>query len=45
MKVWEDLEVAHHEEKQVQGKVISRIKGRMIVILGVLKAFYPGSLK
>ncbi|MDR4495225.1 MAG: 30S ribosomal protein S1 [Nitrospirales bacterium] len=42
MKVWEDLEVAHHEEKQVQGKVISRIKGGMIVDIGV-KAFLPGS--
>ena len=31
MKVWEDLEVAHKEETQVQGKVISRIKGGMIV--------------
>lgn len=42
MKVWEDLEVAHREEKQVQGKVISRIKGGMIVDIGV-KAFLPGS--
>lgn len=42
MKVWEDLEVAHKEETQVQGKVISRIKGGMIVDIGV-KAFLPGS--
>ncbi len=42
MKVWEDLEVAHNEERQVQGKVISRIKGGMIVDIGV-KAFLPGS--
>ena len=42
MKVWEDLEVAHKDEKQVQGKVISRIKGGMIVDIGV-KAFLPGS--
>jgi small subunit ribosomal protein S1 len=42
MKVWEDLEVAHDEETQVQGKVISRIKGGMIVDIGV-KAFLPGS--
>lgn len=42
MKVWEDLEVAHNEEEQVQGKVISRIKGGMIVDIGV-KAFLPGS--
>ena len=42
MKVWEDLEVAFNEETQVQGKVISRIKGGMIVDIGV-KAFLPGS--
>ncbi len=42
MKVWEDLEVAHKEETEVQGKVISRIKGGMIVDIGV-KAFLPGS--
>ena len=42
MKVWEDLEVSHKEETQVQGKVISRIKGGMIVDIGV-KAFLPGS--
>ncbi len=42
MKVWEDLEVAHNEERQVEGKVISRIKGGMIVDIGV-KAFLPGS--
>ena len=42
MKVWEDLEVAHKEETQVNGKVISRIKGGMIVDVGV-KAFLPGS--
>jgi small subunit ribosomal protein S1 len=42
MKVWEDLEVAHNDERQVQGKVISRIKGGMIVDIGV-KAFLPGS--
>ncbi len=42
MKVWEDLEVAHNEETEVQGKVISRIKGGMIVDIGV-KAFLPGS--
>jgi small subunit ribosomal protein S1 len=42
MKVWEDLEVSYNEETQVQGKVISRIKGGMIVDIGV-KAFLPGS--
>ena len=42
MKVWEDLEVAHREDKEVQGKVLSRIKGGMMVDIGV-KAFLPGS--
>jgi len=42
MKVWEELEAAHQEEKEVQGRVISRIKGGMMVDIGV-KAFLPGS--
>jgi small subunit ribosomal protein S1 len=42
MKTWEDLEVAHQEDREVQGKVISRIKGGMMVDIGV-KAFLPGS--
>lgn len=42
MKVWEELEVAHEKEKEVHGKVISRIKGGMMVDIGV-KAFLPGS--
>ncbi|MBI5746905.1 MAG: 30S ribosomal protein S1 [Nitrospirae bacterium] len=42
MKVWEDLERAHSDGDIVDGKVISRIKGGMIVDLGV-KAFLPGS--
>jgi small subunit ribosomal protein S1 len=42
MKVWEDLEKAHKEEKVVEGKIVSRIKGGMMVDIGV-KAFLPGS--
>ncbi len=42
MKVWEELEVAHQEEKEVEGKIIARIKGGMMVDIGV-KAFLPGS--
>jgi len=42
MKVWEDLEVAHRDDKEVEGKVLSRIKGGMMVDIGV-KAFLPGS--
>lgn len=42
MKIWEDLERAQSDGDIVDGKVISRIKGGMIVDLGV-KAFLPGS--
>ncbi len=42
MKVWEELEVAHQEEKEVEGKIVARIKGGMMVDIGV-KAFLPGS--
>ena len=42
MKVWEDLEKAHKDERVVEGKIISRIKGGMMVDIGV-KAFLPGS--
>ncbi len=42
MKVWEDLEKIFNEEAIVEGKIISRIKGGMMVDIGV-KAFLPGS--
>ncbi|TAL09045.1 MAG: 30S ribosomal protein S1 [Nitrospirae bacterium] len=42
MKVWEDLEKIFKEEAIVEGKIISRIKGGMMVDIGV-KAFLPGS--
>ncbi|WP_447978719.1 30S ribosomal protein S1 [Candidatus Nitrospira bockiana] len=42
MKVWEELEKAHKDEKVVEGKIVSRIKGGMMVDIGV-KAFLPGS--
>ena len=42
MKVWEDLEKAYKDEKIVEGRVLSRIKGGMMVDIGV-KAFLPGS--
>lgn len=42
MKVWEELEKAYKEEKVVEGRIISRIKGGMMVDIGV-KAFLPGS--
>lgn len=42
MKVWEDLEKSYKKGEVVEGKVLSRIKGGMIVDIGV-KAFLPGS--
>ncbi|HXF94179.1 MAG TPA: 30S ribosomal protein S1 [Nitrospiraceae bacterium] len=42
MKIWEELERIYKEEKSVEGKIISRIKGGMMVDIGV-KAFLPGS--
>ncbi|HSE57960.1 MAG TPA: 30S ribosomal protein S1 [Nitrospiraceae bacterium] len=42
MKIWEDLEKIFKEEKNVEGKILSKIKGGMMVDIGV-KAFLPGS--
>lgn len=42
MKVWKDLEAANDRGDIIDGKIISRIKGGMIVDIGI-KAFLPGS--
>ncbi|MBL8039068.1 MAG: 30S ribosomal protein S1 [Nitrospira sp.] len=42
MKIWEELENMYKEEKSIEGKIVSRIKGGMMVDIGV-KAFLPGS--
>ncbi len=42
MKIWEDLEQVYKDEAVVEGRVLSRIKGGMMVDIGV-KAFLPGS--
>ncbi|MFO0707482.1 MAG: 30S ribosomal protein S1 [Nitrospira sp.] len=42
MKIWEELEKLYKDEKSIDGKIISRIKGGMMVDIGV-KAFLPGS--
>lgn len=42
MKVWEDLEKSYKKGEVVEGKILSRIKGGLIVDIGV-KAFLPGS--
>ena len=38
MKIWEELEKLYKEEKSIEGKIVSRIKGGMMVDIGV-KAF------
>ena len=42
MKVWEVLEKAFEAEETVEGKMTARVKGGMMVDIGV-KAFLPGS--
>jgi len=42
VKVWEEVEKAHNENKIVRGRVIERIKGGLSVDIGV-RAFLPGS--
>jgi len=42
MKVWDELERAYKEDRVVEGRILSRIKGGMMVDIGV-KAFLPGS--
>lgn len=42
MKIWKDIEEIYQRAEVVEGKVLSRIKGGMIVDIGV-KAFLPGS--
>jgi len=42
MKVWLELEESYNNDEIVEGTILSRIKGGMIVDIGV-KAFLPGS--
>ena len=42
MKIWEELEQLFNDGKSVDGKIVARIKGGMMVDIGV-KAFLPGS--
>ena len=42
MKIWDEVERAYAEQKVVVGKVIERIKGGLVVDIGV-RAFLPGS--
>ena len=40
---WKSLREAYENEKVITGKIIRRIKGGMVVDLGVVQAFLPGS--
>ena len=40
---WKSLREAYESEKVIKGKVIRRIKGGMVVDLGAVQAFLPGS--
>jgi len=42
MQLWSDIEAIHNDGTHVDGKVLSKIKGGLIVDIGV-KAFLPGS--
>ncbi len=40
---WKSLREAYESEKIITGKIVRRIKGGMVVDLGVVQAFLPGS--
>ncbi len=44
IKIWQYLNTAMEEKKIVKGLVSSKVKGGLIVDIGVIKAFLPGSL-
>jgi small subunit ribosomal protein S1 len=43
LKIWERIMKAHETEEVIQGKILKRIKGGMVVDLVGLEAFLPGS--
>ena len=43
MRRWKELNDAFDNEKIIKGKIVRRIKGGLIVDLGVVQAFLPGS--
>ena len=43
MRRWKELKDAFESEKIIRGKIVRRIKGGLIVDLGVVQAFLPGS--
>lgn len=43
MRRWQELREAYENETVLAGKIIKRIKGGMVVDMGVVQAFLPGS--
>lgn len=43
MRRWQELKEAFENETVLKGKIIKRIKGGMVVDMGVVQAFLPGS--
>jgi len=43
LRIWAKIVSAHEEEEIVQGKILKRIKGGMVVDLMGIEAFLPGS--
>ena len=43
IKRWDELRTFEETKEPVQGKIIKRVKGGLVVDLGVIQAFLPGS--
>ncbi len=43
IKVWEEVSAAYHDEGEVEGTIVAKVKGGLSVDLGGIIAFLPGS--
>jgi len=43
IKVWEEVSAAYHNEGEVEGTIVAKVKGGLSVDLGGIVAFLPGS--
>jgi small subunit ribosomal protein S1 len=43
IKVWEEVSAAYHNEGEVEGTIVAKVKGGLSVDLGGIIAFLPGS--
>jgi small subunit ribosomal protein S1 len=43
IKVWEDVSSAYHDDGEVEGTIVAKVKGGLSVDLGGIVAFLPGS--